>query len=494
MQRPELTSTGAYIAWHARNAPETTAIVENGSHISYRRMASDLLRCIRALEGFGIRHGMLVGIQTTERYPHLLLMLACELAGATATSLTRGDLADDDGIIRYCDVILAEAAPAVDRGPSTIAIPADLLACAAVSPLTEDELAPLERRVAPDQIVRIVRTSGTTGRPKAMPMSHAAQQLRAVRSLGGLASGMPPKPRYLCLYGLGVGSIYVRTLAVLQHGGTVWFGAMEQARALLAAGIVDHASFALGDIQRIIRDAAPPPPAGHVLHLMVFGAAVSHRLRRQIAERLNARISNRYSSNETNAIAMLDDNNVGTLVAGAEARIVDASGRDLPLGEPGMIRVRTETMVHGYFNDAAMTQAAFIDGWYQTNDLGIMPHPGQLIVLGRADDMLNIGGVKIAPLPIETQVRLIDGVSDAVIMSAAGGNDESTLLVAVEVDGQTPPDGLERHIGTILQQLVSTFQVMALPWFPRTGSGKVRRHEIAAAFRQRQARDRIAAD
>ena len=223
----------------------------------------------------------------------------------------------------------------------------------------------------------------------------------------------------------------------------------------------------------------------------LFGAAVSSRLRQQVRERLNAHVDNPYSASETNPIAMIDDDNVGTLCLGVEVRIVDEAGQNVPRGEAGIIRVRTETMVHGYFNDPEMTAASFIDGWYQTSDIGFVPEPGKLVVLGRADDMLNIGGVKVAPSPIEARLNLIDGISDSVVMRITNPNEVGILVAAVEIESDSPPLDAMQRVGTVLSEHVGNFVIMPLRRFPRTDSGKIKRQEIEAAFHQRPARDLI---
>jgi len=490
MNRPSLSSTAQCIARHARVTPETTAIVDIGVQITYRTLAADLVRCVRALEALAVRPGMLVGVQTPHRYLQLLLTLACEVSGATATALTQADLSSGDDMTRYCDLVLAERVPSAAHPPATVILTRDWLASLPVLPAREDHLSPLDRDIAPDQVVRIVRTSGTTGRPKAMP--HATQQLRVIRTIGRVAQDILPNPRFLCIYNLTVGTIYVRALGVLQHGGTILLTAEEFVPGLIASCVANYAAFAVGDIERMIQ-RAQPPAAGHRLHVEVFGAALAPRLRRQIAQQLNAQITNKYSSNETNPIAIIDDDNVGTLCAGVEVRIVDTAGRNLPFGEAGTIRVRSETMVRGYFNDPAMTAAAFIDGWFQTSDIGFMPEPGKLVVLGRADDVLNIGGVKVAPSPLEAELKRINGVGDAVLMTVASPNEVGILLAVVEIDSDQPPSpDVLQEISAVLSQSVSTFEIMPLRWFPRTASAKIKRREIEAAFRQRPENSRLA--
>src|SRR6202012_2178411 len=127
MHRPDLPSTARSIAWHARSAPEATAIVELGSPITYRALAADLVRCVRALEALAVRPGMLVGLQTPHRYLQLLLTLACEVTGATVTALSQADLSSGDNMIGYCDLILAERVPAVVHPPATMIVSPDWL-------------------------------------------------------------------------------------------------------------------------------------------------------------------------------------------------------------------------------------------------------------------------------------------------------------------------------------------------------------------------------
>jgi acyl-coenzyme A synthetase/AMP-(fatty) acid ligase len=238
-------------------------------------------------------------------------------------------------------------------------------------------------------------------------------------------------------------------------------------------------------LERMIGGAIPPPP-GHPPHVQLFGAAVAPGPRRLVRERLHATVENTYASNEMNLVAMMYDDSVGTLCPGVEIRIVDESGRDKATGETGLIRVKSDAMAHEYFNDPELTAATFIDGWFQTSDIGVMPEPGRLAVLGRVDDMLNIGGVKVPPAPIEAQLKMIEGVRDAVVMSILSPNEVGSLLVAIEIDLDPIPADVERQIGAIVARYVGVFSIMPLRMFPRTESGKARRPVIEAAFRRRQ--------
>ena len=116
------------------------------------------------------------------------------------------------------------------------------------------------------------------------------------------------------------------------------------------------------------------------------------------------------------------------------------------------------------------------------------PEAGKLVVLGRDDDMLNIGGVKIAPGPIEQHLKSIDGVRDALVTSIDDHLLTRVMLVAVETEPQVDPAELTRRIMPILRTQVTHFQIMLLPALPRTETGetgKIRRDAVAALYRQR---------
>jgi acyl-coenzyme A synthetase/AMP-(fatty) acid ligase len=180
----------------------------------------------------------------------------------------------------------------------------------------------------------------------------------------------------------------------------------------------------------------------------------------------------------------MGDDNVGTLCQGVEVRIVDEAGREVAAGESGIIRVRSETMVHLYFDDPELTAASFIDGWFQTGDVGLMPSPGRLLILGRADGMLNIGGVKVPPAPIEAGIKLIEGVRDAIVMSIRSRNEVDVLLAAIETAAVPPRLDAMQRAGEILARHAGAFTIMPLPSLPRTPSGKIQREEIEAIFRR----------
>jgi AMP-binding enzyme len=109
---PSFPSTGPYLAWYARHRPDPTAVFEDGHSVSYAVLARDVAKTARELEQLGIRAGSLVGIELRpQRYLILLLLLACEVIGATVSPLQQNDLRDDDPIAPCCDFFLLASQP-----------------------------------------------------------------------------------------------------------------------------------------------------------------------------------------------------------------------------------------------------------------------------------------------------------------------------------------------------------------------------------------------
>ena len=113
-----------------------------------------------------------------------------------------------------------------------------------------------------------------------------------------------------------------------------------------------------------------------------------------------------------------------------------------------------------------------------------------MVVVGRADDVLNVGGVKFSPAPIEAQIRTIDGITDTALLSIDGANQAATLLVAIETaNGEVPP-GLVERINPIVSPYQRTFELAVMQRFPRTETGKLKRKELAANYLQARTRSR----
>lgn len=259
---------------------------------------------------------------------------------------------------------------------------------------------------APGETVLIVFTSGTTARPKAVPLTRA--NLEASSSAFRAALGLGPADRCLNLVPLyHVQGVVGALLPSLEAGGGVyctpgfdagrfpgwlrdlkpsWFTAGPALhRAILASKPGAHALRFLRSV------SAPLPPALLAEIEACFGVPVVEG----------------YGMTETGTITSnpLDARRPGSVgvSVGPEIRIVD-----------GEILVRGPSVTQGYLDDPAANTAAFVDGWFRTGDLGRLDSPGYLTITGRVKELINRAGEKVSPGEVEEALLRHPGVAEAV--------------------------------------------------------------------------------
>ncbi len=436
------------------------------------------------LTGHGITAGQIIGVETGDRYLHLLIVLAAEALGVTTMSLAPSELGPPASLGRLCDRIIVSQ-PWPDAGPQQIVVMSpEWLADVVNRPETDPAFHGLQHMADPGAIVRLIKSSGTTGVPKVMGITQRVQQAVIRKALLHAPSWALSRPVYLCLYNFGVRASHSRAMLTLQLGGTIHFTGANAIGELLAAGIGTYALFVAGDLERFVR-TLPHGSGPFRLCLDVIGAAVPPRVRQAVRARVTEHIMVTYSSNEVNRVSLVDDDNVGTLFPGVSVRIVDERGRPVPLGRTGLIRIRSDTMTSGYVDAPDLAREAFVDGWFHTSDIGFQPAKGKLVVLGRDDDMLNIGGVKIAPGPIEQSLKAVSGVRDALVTSLEDHLETRTMLIAVEAEPQADATELAERITPIIHGQVSYYQLVVMPEFPRTETGKIQREAVKQLYRRK---------
>ncbi len=112
------------------------------------------------------------------------------------------------------------------------------------------------------------------------------------------------------------------------------------------------------------------------------------------------------------------------------------------------------------------------------NDLGTAPEPGQVVVLGRADDVVNIGGIKLAPQMLEQRIRDLDGIEDAVLLMVPAPDSEDALYLVLQSPDPAAYGRNQDAILAILSGSVRVFVPCVLGALPRTDTGKVRREPL----------------
>ncbi len=345
----------------------------------------------------------------------------------------------------------------------------------------------------------VVFTSGTTGRPKGVVMTHG-QTLRAYLDWCDWAD-LRAGDRYLIanpffhIFGYKAGC-----LACLMRGATIY------PLAVFDAGV------ALELVERERISVLPGPPTIYhslldhpdrsrrdisSLRVGVTGAAdIPVELIRRVREELPfERILTGYGLTEAGTVTGCrpDDDfeliatTVGVAWPGFEVRTVTESGADAAAGEPGEVIVRGDTVTRGYLDDPEATAAAIdTDGWLHTGDLGTIDTDGYLRIVGRIKDMFIVGGFNAYPAEIENLMRRHPRIADVAVIGVPDdrlGEVAQAFVVLKPGPSIEPAEIIEWSRGEMANFKAPRF-VELLDALPLNATGKVEKNELRARSAQ----------
>ncbi len=179
----------------------------------------------------------------------------------------------------------------------------------------------------------------------------------------------------------------------------------------------------------------------------------------------------------------------GPPMEGTEIEIAAPDGRPLPPGEVGEIRLRSPSVMLGYWDDPEATAEVLRDGWLYTGDLGFLSAAGEVHITGRTKEVLILGGSNLMPQEIEWVAESVLGTGGrerAAAFSVDGAHGERAVLV-METGGDQGSTGLlksevGRSVGRALGIRLSDLLLVRRGRIPRTSSGKVRRRSLREQY------------
>ncbi len=353
----------------------------------------------------------------------------------------------------------------------------------------------LDLGVDVEDTAEILLTSGTTGRPKGVMLSHRAVYQSAM--MMSIEMSIQLRDRVLQLMPLThsaplnltyFGSVFAGAVSIidnftpdklLEHTQndkiTHFFGA--PVAYLLALKILQTKEYNLTSMKKWIYGGAPMPSTYlHVLRNKFPGEFVGV-----------------YGLTEAgpNGLALYSDEHeqhIGTIgrraTVNTEFRVVDQFGKDVN-GAEGEVILKTSSMMTGYYKNPEATQEAIVNGWIYTGDIGKIDEHGYLHLIDRKKDVIISGGTNIYPSEIETAIYQISGVQDVAVISIP--NDEwGETPVAIVVKGQEAELSAE-YIKNSLRDKLAKYKIPREVIFanelPRNGSGKILKYQLREIYR-----------
>jgi acyl-CoA synthetase (AMP-forming)/AMP-acid ligase II len=354
---------------------------------------------------------------------------------------------------------------------------------------------------AMEDLALLPYSSGTTGQPKGVMLTHANLDASLRQLDAALRVGADDRTIAVAPFAHVMGFM-LSLLVPLANGATVVTDARFELQRFLAQ-IQEHRASVL---------VVPPPVmaalAGHPLvdgydlssveFVACGGAPLSADLQRAVARRMpGAAVGQGYGMTETAVGITLPDRAEGTVAGsvgraaeGTELRVIAAGGRDAARGAPGELLVRGPQVMRGYRDRPAETRDVLHDGWLRTGDLVRIDPEGNLFVLDRIKELIKVNAHQVAPVKLEALLARHPAVADAAV---AGRPDDRRGEVPVAfVVAREAIDEVELVEGVAAQ--VAPYKRLAavhvVEELPRTPAGKLLRRRLVAPPGSRGSADR----
>lgn len=487
--------------------PEAVAVRAGGTALTYAQLWERAGALARGLEG-GSRHasdraraGRRIGILGRNDPDYLVAYLGILRAGRVAVPLnqllTPVELAAQLRLVEASDCVLGDADEVAARavGSVTRAVPISELLVAG------DGHAPLPH-VLSDDDATILLTSGSTGTPKGAVQTHATMRF-AVRELHAV---FPFSPGDVMLAFLPFfASIPEQVLPTLLAGGTLEVLPRFDVAAVDEA--LDHATTfdAVPTVMARMLDAIAPARLARLRWVMFASEPMPPALLARWWETLpDVATYELYGMTEMLTISAASPaalraapHTVGSPFPGSVVAIVDADGRQLPVGADGEVVCRSAARMRGYLPDGIDPSTWRLeDGSMRTGDLGRLDEEGRLALTGRIKDIIISGGMNIAPSEIEAAAVAHADVVSAVVVGVPDARwGETPIVVAIPRRGSgLTPEALLDHCRGRLASYKRPSGAALVDHFPTTGIGKsskaaVREALVSGAIRMTRARD-----
>ncbi|HLO84323.1 MAG TPA: acyl--CoA ligase [Nostocaceae cyanobacterium] len=475
-------------------------ITSDGVVITYQQLRENVTRLVCQLQSFGLGRGSRIAIAMSNGTHKAITFLAATLCGTAAPLNPK--YKEEEFAYYYTDT-QAQALITLGNTPAaaiTAATPDMLLINAQVNgdrtlnfELIKPGLLPPANPQPPDadDIAMILHTSGTTSRPKRVPIRHRHLIASAQNIIG--AYSLTPADTTLCLMPLfHIHGLVGCLLATLASGGTLicpnGFNALEfwqlvdtykptwySAAPTMHQTILARASRNLEIVQanpfRFIRSSSAP---------------LAPVIIEQMEATYNSPVLESYSMTE--AAHLMATNPLPPKVRkpgsvgygfGVEVGIMDAEGNLLPSESLGEVVVKGSNVIDGYENNPEANATAFVNGWFRTGDQGKIDADGYLRLTGRIKELINRGGEKISPLEVDDVLLRHPAVSEALAFAVPHKSLGEEIHAAVVLKTDVSEKEIQQHCATMLADFKVPKQVHILEQLPRGATGKLQRLAMA---------------
>lgn len=474
---------------HAQERPEAPAIVAGNNALSYGELWRRIRGFANYLHSAGLRRGQCVVMQSEQTLEFAVCHYGTHLAGGIFTPLERSSSkAAIEAIAAQTSAHIVVSRTQVDWPLCADTAQLRALSLAHVGDAREPDMP------NPEDPVELLFTTGTTGMPKGVLCSY--------RSLVGVAEnliqGMGYKPNTLMLVpGQVSHANAIRKLSSAYLNGSA---------VMLLDGVGDMNAF-YAALDRWPVTALCLPPAA-IRMLLVLSEDRLGRYRDQIdfiesassvlpegdkhrmCELLpNTRLFNCYGTSEAGSSCMYDYNRergltacIGRPAVNAKFLVLDDDGREMRSSREnmGLISYGGKMNMLGYWKDPELTARTMVNGFIRTSDVGYIDGEGRVYVIGRRDDVINVGGNKVAPDEVEQAALMLPGIAECgcARMPDPISGEAIKLFVVMKPGAAFDPAGIREALKGMLPDFKLPKRIEQRDQLPRASNGKLQRRAL----------------
>ncbi len=467
---------------HAKHQPAAPALCAPGRKIglvSYGRLAAWADNVAARALGSGLKRGDIVAIFVEDPIFHWALILGLTRLGIVSLSTIDPNLPAEFRI----DALLTDTAAQFRNIARLIQVDPGWLNGEGAPPAALHEQ-------DGSALARIILTSGTTGEQKAVAMSHDLIWRRIQTYDFAFGHRFATCARLFLDVGVAANSGYLWVIYLLARGGTVFVRGSDPAETMQA--------LSLHNVQAMV--ASPAGMAEFLDYyerspnficpfevMLSVGSKLALSLSERVRKRMCPLVVHGYGATEGNPVAgayvhQLEPikGAVGYITPGMTVEAADDTGRPLSPGAEGHIRFRGERCVSGYFGEPPDTGRFFRDGWFYPGDIGAVTADGVLIITGRSKSIIDLGGDKISPEPIEAALLSYPGIVHAVAFGRANTLGIEEIWAVVESAADIDSEAVREHCAKRLNKELVPARVLRVARMPRNAGDKIDRHQAVS--------------
>ena len=491
----------------AARTPHANALHDGTRHWTYAELSQAIDDTADLLQQLGVRAGdrlMVVGENCAEQ---VALIFAAALCDAWIVNVnSRLSAREVDQIRQHSGarrVFYTSSA-----SPDAAAHGQRHDAQASASPFGSWMIGALNEDCAPEpvhadgalQAAALIYTTGTTGQPKGVMLSH--RSLLFVAAVSSTLRGLTPQDR---AYGvLPISHVYGLTsvmLGTLYAGACLYLAPRFAPQALLAAirgqqlTIIQGVPAMYARLLETLGDATTTPLASQLRFIYAGGSPLTPTLKDRVQRLFGLPLHNGYGLTEsaptvsqTRLDAPRDDTSVGYVIPGVEARLVDADGADAAVDTPGELWIRGPNVMLGYFREPELTAAALRDGgWLNTGDVARRAADGALFIAGRSKELIIRSGFNVYPLEVETVLNAQPGVTQSAVVGRSVGDGDEEVVAFVELDARhaATVEHLARQLAAALAPYKCPSEIIVMAALPAAATGKILKGQLRELAQQR---------